>query len=85
MRTAVMVRYLFGFLHDDFFGRLVVTPDDQTVAGLAAQLTAWGPAPERAGRCAVTNEAGDVLDPHLTIAEAGLGNGDIFTVASTEL
>ncbi len=28
----------------------------------------------------VTNEAGEVLDPTMTIAEAGLGNGDIFTV-----
>ena len=72
--------YLFGYLSDDFFGRVVVTPAGQTIERLAAQLTAWGPGPEWQGPSIVVNEAGGVLDPHLTITEAGLGNGAIFTV-----
>ncbi|HVU72824.1 MAG TPA: EsaB/YukD family protein [Mycobacteriales bacterium] len=74
--------YLFGFLDDDFFGRVVVVPTDQTVATLAAQLAAWGPTPERRGRVIVTDESGAVLDPAATVAEAGLVNGDIFTVTA---
>ena len=72
--------YLFGFASDDFLGRVVLTPDDRTVAQLAGQLVAWGLAPEWGGSLTVRNEAGDVLDPAATIAESGLGNGDIFKV-----
>ena len=75
-----MIVYLFGYLSDDFFGRVVVTPNDRTVAQLAAQLTAWGSTPGRSGPATVVNEAGDQLEAGLTIAEAGLANGDIFTV-----
>ena len=75
-----MIVYLFGYLSDDFFGRVIVTPNDRTVAQLAAQLTAWGSTPDRAGPATVVNEAGHELDTGLTVAEAGLGNGDIFTV-----
>jgi hypothetical protein len=74
--------HLFGYLSGDFYGRVIVAPDDQTVARLAAQLTAWGWAPEPPGPLTVTNEAGEVLDPRLTIAGAGLGNGDIFRVGT---
>ena len=74
--------YLFGYLRDDVLGRMIVTPNDQTIGRLAAQLTAWGWAPERRGPFQVTNEAGEVLDPGLSIAQAGLDNGDIFTVAT---
>ena len=38
--------YLFGFASDDFLGRVIVTPDQRTVAQLADQLVAWGLAPE---------------------------------------
>jgi hypothetical protein len=72
--------YLFGFASDDFLGRVVVTPDERTVAQLADQLVAWGLSPRRGGSLTVSNEAGDVLDLAATIAEAGLGNGDIFKV-----
>ena len=72
--------YLFGFASDDFLGRVIVTPDERTVAQLADQLVAWGLAPEQRGFLRVRNEAGDVLDPAATIAQAGLGNGDIFKV-----
>jgi hypothetical protein len=72
--------YLLGFASDDFLGRVVVTPQGRTVAQLAAQLLAWGLAPERTGPVQVRNEAGDILDPAATISEAGLGNGDIFRV-----
>jgi hypothetical protein len=72
--------YLFGYASDDFLARVIVTPDERTVAQLAAQLVAWGPAPERGGALTVRNEAGDDLDPTSTIAQAGLGYGDIFRV-----
>src|SRR4029077_4375537 len=72
--------YLFGFASDDFLGRVIVTPDQRTVAQLADQLVAWGLAPERDGPLTVRNEAGDILDPAATIRAAGLGNGDIFKV-----
>jgi hypothetical protein len=72
--------YLFGFASDDFLGRVVVTPDKRTVAQLADQLLAWGLAPGRGGSLTVRNETDDILDPAATIAEAGLGNGDIFKV-----
>jgi hypothetical protein len=41
--------YLFGFASDDFLGRVVVTPDERTVAQLAGQLVSWGLAPDRGG------------------------------------
>jgi hypothetical protein len=72
--------YLFGFASDDFLGRVIVTPEERTVGQLAAQLLAWGLAPERSGSLRVRNEAGDILDPAATISESGLGNGDIFRV-----
>jgi hypothetical protein len=84
MKASVRV-YLFGYLQDDFFGRVVVAPSERTIDDLAAQLFAWGPDPgrERNEPSKVTNEAGEILDPALTIREAGLGNGDIFTVCRT--
>ena len=72
--------YLFGFASDDFLGRVIVTPDERTVAQLARQLVSWGLAPDRGGSVTVRNEAGDVLDLTATIAESGLGNGDLFSV-----
>ena len=72
--------YLFGFASDDFLGRVILTPDDRTVAQLAGQLVAWGLSPEPSASLTVRNEAGDVLDPEATITQAGLGNGDIFRV-----
>ena len=75
--------YLFGFASDDFLGRVIVSPDERTVAQLARQLVAWGLAPERGKSIMVRNEAGDILDPAATIAQAGLGNGDIFKVERT--
>ncbi len=72
--------YLFGYASDDFLARVVVTPDERTVAQLAEQLVAWGLAPERGGPLTVHNERGDLLDSQSTIAAAGLGNGDVFTV-----
>ena len=75
-----MLVYLFGYLADDFFGRVLVVPPDRTVGQLARQLIAWGPTPERVGQFSVTNESGAALDPAMTIDQAGLSNGDIFTV-----
>jgi hypothetical protein len=72
--------YLFGYLTDDFFGRVLVVPPDHTVGQLARQLIAWGPTPGRVGRFSVTNEIGAALDPVMTIDQAGLSNGDLFTV-----
>ena len=39
--------YLFGYASDDFVGRVIVTPNERTVAELGRQLVAWGLAPER--------------------------------------
>lgn len=72
--------YLFGYATDDFVGRVLVTPDDRTVADLAHQLVAWGLSTERGGPFTVRNEAGDVLDPDATLIQAGLANGDVVTV-----
>jgi hypothetical protein len=72
--------YLFGYASDDFVGRVIVTPNERPVAELGCQLVAWGLAPERQGAITVRNEGGDILEPDDTIAEAGLSNGDIFTV-----
>jgi hypothetical protein len=72
--------YLFGYASDDFVGRVIVTPNERTVAELGRQLVAWGLAPERQGAMAVRNESGEILQPADTIAQAGLSNGDIFTV-----
>jgi len=71
--------HLIGFVSDDFLGRVLVTPSDQTIGRLAAQLVSWGN-PGAKDRYRVTNEAGAVLDPALTIAQAGLSSGDLFTV-----
>lgn len=72
--------YLFGYASDDFLARVIVTPNERTVAQLADQLVAWGLEPERGGWLSVHDEIGHALDPSSTIAAAGLGNGDIFTV-----
>jgi hypothetical protein len=72
--------YLFGYASDDFVGRVIVTPNERTVAELGRQLVAWGLVPERQGAIAVRNESGEILEPAATIAQAGLSNGDIFTV-----
>jgi len=50
--------YLFGYASDDFLARVVVTPNERTVAQLAGQLVAWGLAPERGGSLTVRNERG---------------------------
>jgi hypothetical protein len=70
--------YLFGYLEDDYLGRVIVTSEELTIGALAAQLSAWSY--ERGAPVAVTNEAGEELDLLVPIQAAGLGNGDIFTV-----
>ena len=75
-----MMVHLFGYLSDDFLGRFIVTPAEQTVGRLAEQLVAWSWNPERCGPYRVMNEDGTVLDPAITVAQAGFSNGDIFTV-----
>ena len=72
--------YLFGYASDDFVGRVIVTPNERTVAELGRQLVAWGMAPERREPITVRNERGEILEPADTIAQAGLTNGDIFNV-----
>jgi hypothetical protein len=71
--------YLFGYLEDDYLGRVMVASDELTVGALAAQLTAWS-VNDRGSPVAVTNEGGKELDLQKPISAAGLGNGDIFTV-----
>lgn len=70
--------YLFGYLEDDFLGRLMMASDELSVGQLAEQLSAWSY--ERGLPIAVTNEAGDTLDLEASIRSVGLGDGDMFTV-----
>ena len=70
--------YLFGYLEDDYLGRLMVASEELTIGELAEQLSAWSY--ECGAPVAVTNEAGDKLDLRAAIQAAGLGDGDIFTV-----
>ena len=75
------VVHLFGHLQGDFALRVVFTDTDQTVATLANQLQAWGPElyPHPDPAATVRNEAGIVLEPTATLAQAGLHAGDIFS------
>ena len=70
--------YLFGYLEDDYLGRLMMASEELTIGELAEQLSAWSY--ERGAPVAVTNEAGDELDLLAPLHSVGLGNGDIFTV-----
>jgi hypothetical protein len=75
------VIYVFGYLDDDFYGRVIVTSEQQTVAGLATQLEAWGPTPATGQPVIVRDESGTELDPARTVADSCLGNGAIFRVS----
>jgi len=70
--------YLFGYLEDDYLGRVIVAQEGLTVGELAEQLSAWSY--ERGAAVAVTNEAGDSLDMGAPFHAVGLANGDIFRV-----
>ena len=70
--------YLFGYLEDDYLGRLMVASEELTIGELAEQLSAWSY--EYGAPVAVTNEAGDKVDLQAPIHAVGLGDGDIFTV-----
>ena len=48
--------YLFGYLEDDYLGRLMMASEELTVGELAEQLSAWSY--KRGAPIAVTNEAG---------------------------
>ena len=86
MRQPVLIN-LYGFLEDDFVGRLIIVDDSQSVATLATQLQAWGPdlypSPIRDRR--ITNEQGTVLDPTSTISNSGLTRGALFHVGGSRL
>ena len=53
--------YLFGCASGDFLMRVIVTPDERTVAQLAAQLVAWSLVPERDGAVRPGEEIDDVV------------------------
>jgi hypothetical protein len=76
--------FLCGYLQDDFFGRVIAAPVDQPVGRVADQLTAWGWSPERRRSCTIRNEAGEILDPQASVAEAGLGMCDIVRISFEE-
>jgi hypothetical protein len=76
--------FLFGYLQDDFLGRVIGAPVDQPVGRVADQLTTWGWSPERRRSCTIRNEAGEILDPQASVAEAGLGMYDIVRVSFEE-
>jgi hypothetical protein len=76
---------LYGFLDDDFVGRLIIVDDGQSVATLATQLQAWGPDlyPSPIRDPHITNEQGAVLNATLTILDCGLTPGALFHVGSS--
>jgi hypothetical protein len=78
---------LYGFLDGDVLGRVLVADDGRTVRELADQLCAWVPSsvPVGGDTPVVTDEQGTVLDLGSTLAEAGLGPGDIFRVGGVPL
>jgi hypothetical protein len=76
--------FLFGYLQDDFLGRVIAAPADQPVGRVADQLTAWGWSPERRRSCTIRNEADEILDPQASLVEAGLGMYDIVRVSFEE-
>ena len=63
-QTLMASVYLFGYLEDDYYGRVIVTPEQLTIGELAAQLAAWSY--ERGIPVGVTNEAGDDTGPAST-------------------
>ena len=77
-----MLINLYGFLEDDFVGRLIIVDDSQPVGSLAGQLQAWGPElyPSPIADPHVTNEQGEVLDSTSTILDSGLTPGALFHV-----
>ena len=83
-----MLVHLYGFLQDDFVGRVIIVDDSQPVGTLATQLQAWGPDlyPTRSIHDAgVTNEQGALLDPSATILDSGLTRGALFRVGEARL
>jgi hypothetical protein len=81
-----MLIHLYGFLEDDFLGRVIVVDNDRPVGVIADQLQAWGPDlhPRRIPAATVTNEYGDVLDPTSSLIDVGLIAGDIFHVGGDQ-
>ena len=77
-----MLINLFGFLEDDFVGRLIIVDDSQPVGTLAGQLQAWGPDlyPTPIVDPHIANEQGVVLDCASTIFDSGLSPGALFRV-----
>jgi len=64
---------LYGFLQGDTLGLLILVQDEDRVAEIAASLqqaAAMRVAPRAGAR---VHFAGRVLDPELTVAQAGLG------------
>ena len=83
-----MLVHLYGFLQDDFVGRLIIVDDGQPVGTLSTQLQAWGPDlyPAASIRDAkITNEQGTLLNPSATILDSGLTPGALFHVGGARL
>jgi hypothetical protein len=80
--------HLYGFLQEDFVGRLIIVDDNQPVGALARQLQAWGPDlyPTTSIRDAnISNERGALLDPSATILDSGLTPGALFRAGDARL
>lgn len=75
-----MLINLYGFLEDDFVGRVIIVDGKRTVSNLATQLLGWGSDlyPSTVHDPQITNEQGAVLDPGATILESGLTSGALF-------
>lgn len=81
-----MLITLYGFLDEDFLGRVISIDDARTIQELAVQLQSWGPDLYSNSRRTVmlTNEQGVVLDPTSRVSQVGLSAGDIFHVRSAD-
>jgi hypothetical protein len=76
--------HLHGYFDGDFLGLLMIGVGDTKVGDVATQLGDWvlelRVAPTGSGALEARNEAGDLLDLHATLDEAGLRAGDILRV-----
>jgi toluene-4-monooxygenase system protein B len=70
--VIVVLVPLYGFLEGDTIGLVVLVHDDDTVGDLAERLVAAAAVRVRRPAAVAVRHRGAVLDPALTIAEAGL-------------
>jgi hypothetical protein len=75
---------LYGFLHGDTIGLLILVHPDETVAALAEKLQASAAVRVPRRERVVVRWKDQVLDPRATVARAGLEALDRFDVVPAE-